>query len=74
MDGQIAVFAVAEQGSFEAAGKYLGIGKSAVRKCVNSVESERNGADGRARIRSSSEPLNLTRTLLTPIFGTLGAT
>lgn len=40
MDGQIAVLAVAEKGSFEAAGKYLGIGKSAVRKRVNSVESE----------------------------------
>jgi hypothetical protein len=32
VDGQIAVLAVAEKGSFEAAGKYLGIGKSAVRK------------------------------------------
>lgn len=40
MDGQIAVLAVAEKGSFEAAGKYLGIGKSAVRKRVQSVESE----------------------------------
>ncbi len=40
MDGQIAVLAVAEKGSFEAAGKYLGIGKSAVRKRVNRVESE----------------------------------
>jgi LysR family transcriptional regulator, benzoate and cis,cis-muconate-responsive activator of ben and cat genes len=40
MDGQIAVLAVAEKGSFEAAGKYLGIGKSAVRKRVHSVESE----------------------------------
>jgi DNA-binding transcriptional LysR family regulator len=40
MDGQIAVLAVAEKGSFEAAGKYLGIGKSAVRKRVRSVESE----------------------------------
>jgi DNA-binding transcriptional LysR family regulator len=40
MDGQIAVLAVAEKGSFEAAGKYLGIGKSAVRKRVLSVESE----------------------------------
>jgi hypothetical protein len=30
MDGQIAVLAVAEKGLFEAAGKYLGIGKSAV--------------------------------------------
>lgn len=40
MDGQIAVLAVAEKGSFEAAGKYLGIGKSAVRKRVRSVENE----------------------------------
>lgn len=40
MDGQIAVLAVAEKGSFEAAGKYLGIGKSAVRKRVRGVESE----------------------------------
>jgi DNA-binding transcriptional LysR family regulator len=40
MDSQIAVLAVAEKGSFEAAGKYLGIGKSAVRKRVQSVESE----------------------------------
>jgi DNA-binding transcriptional LysR family regulator len=40
MDGQIAVLAVAEKGSFEAAGKYLGIGKSAVRKRVQGVESE----------------------------------
>jgi len=40
MDGQIAVLAVAEKGSFGAAGKYLGIGKSAVRKRVQSVETE----------------------------------
>jgi DNA-binding transcriptional LysR family regulator len=40
MDGQIAVLAVAGKGSFEAAGKYLGIGKSAVRKRVRSVENE----------------------------------
>ena len=40
MDGQIAVLAVAEKGSFEAAGKYLGIGKSAVRKRVHSVDDE----------------------------------
>lgn len=40
MDGQIAVLAVAEKGSFGAAGKYLGIGKSATRKRVQSVESE----------------------------------
>jgi len=40
MDGQIAVLAVAEKGSFEAAGKYLGIGKSAVRKRVRSVDDE----------------------------------
>lgn len=40
MDGQIAVLAVAEKGSFDAAGKYLGIGKSAMRKRVQGVESE----------------------------------
>jgi DNA-binding transcriptional LysR family regulator len=40
MDGQIAVLAVAEKGSFGAAGKYLGIGKSAARKRVQSVEGE----------------------------------
>lgn len=40
MDGQVAVLAVAEKGSFEAAGKYLGIGRSAARKRVQSVESE----------------------------------
>jgi LysR family transcriptional regulator, benzoate and cis,cis-muconate-responsive activator of ben and cat genes len=40
MDGQIAVLAVAERGSFEAAGKYLDIGKSAARKRVQSVEGE----------------------------------
>ena len=40
MDGQIAVLAVAEKGSYEAAGKYLGIGKSAVRKRVSTVENE----------------------------------
>jgi len=39
MDAQIAVLAVAEKGSLEAAGKYLGIGKSAVRKRVRSVDS-----------------------------------
>jgi DNA-binding transcriptional LysR family regulator len=40
MDGQVAVLAVAEKGSFEAAGKYLGVGKSAVRKRVRGVDSE----------------------------------
>ncbi len=40
MDGQIAVLAVAEKGSFQAAGEYLGIGKSAVRKRVQIVENE----------------------------------
>lgn len=40
MDSQLAVLAVAGKGSFEAAGKYLGIGKSAVRKRVQSVENE----------------------------------
>ena len=40
MAGQVAVLAAAEKGSFEAAGKYLGIGKSAVRKRVHSFEHE----------------------------------
>lgn len=40
MDGQVAVLAVAEKGSLEAAGKYLGIGKSGVRKRVAGVEKE----------------------------------
>src|ERR1700752_4459775 len=40
MDGQIAVLAVAEKGSLEAAGRYLGIGKSAGRKRGQSVDSE----------------------------------
>ncbi len=40
MDAQVAALAVAEKGSFEAAGRYLGIGKSAVRKRVLVVESE----------------------------------
>jgi DNA-binding transcriptional LysR family regulator len=40
MDGQIAVLAVAEKGSYEAAGRYLGITKSAARKRVHGVESE----------------------------------
>ena len=40
MDGQIAVLAVAEKGSFEVAGKYLGVGKSAVRKRIRSVDNE----------------------------------
>ena len=40
MDGQVAVLAVAEKGSLEAAGKYLGIGKSGVRKRVSGVERE----------------------------------
>lgn len=40
MDGQIAVLAVAEKGSFEAAGKYLGITRSAVRKRVYGIDSE----------------------------------
>ena len=40
MDAQIAVLAVAEKGSLQAAGKYLGIGKSGVRKRVQNVERE----------------------------------
>lgn len=40
MDGQIAVLAVAEKGSYAAAGKVLGIGTSAVRKQVEGVTAE----------------------------------
>jgi LysR family transcriptional regulator, benzoate and cis,cis-muconate-responsive activator of ben and cat genes len=40
MDEQIAVLAVADKGSFEAAGKYLGVGRSAIRKRVQGVENE----------------------------------
>jgi DNA-binding transcriptional LysR family regulator len=40
MDAQVAVLAVAEKGSLESAGKYLGIGKSAIRKRIQSIESE----------------------------------
>jgi DNA-binding transcriptional LysR family regulator len=40
MDAQVAVLAVAERGSLESAGKYLGIGKSAIRKRIQSIESE----------------------------------
>lgn len=40
MDAQVAVLAVAEKGSLESAGKYLGIGKSAVRKRIQSIEDE----------------------------------
>ncbi len=40
MDEQVAILAVAEKGSLESAGKYLGIGKSGVRKRVSGVESE----------------------------------
>ena len=40
MDGQVAVLAVAEKGSFKAASEYLGIGKSAVRKRVQGVDDE----------------------------------
>lgn len=40
MDGQIAVLAVAENGSYAAAGKVLGIGTSAVRKQVEGVTAE----------------------------------
>jgi len=40
MDGQTAVLAVGEKGSFEAAGKYLGVGKSAIRKRVRSIDRE----------------------------------
>jgi DNA-binding transcriptional LysR family regulator len=40
MDGQIAVLAVAEKGSFKAAGDYLGVGKSAIRKQVENIDDE----------------------------------
>jgi len=40
MDSQIAVLALAAKGSSNAAGQYLGIGKSVVRKWVQSVEGE----------------------------------
>jgi len=40
MDEQIAVLAVADKGSFEAAGKFFGVGRSAVRKRVQGVENE----------------------------------
>lgn len=40
MDGQIAVLAVAEKGSYAAAGKMLGITTSAVRKQVEGVSTE----------------------------------
>jgi DNA-binding transcriptional LysR family regulator len=40
MDEQIAVLAVADRGSFEAAGKYLGVGRSAIRKRIQGVENE----------------------------------
>lgn len=40
MDSQIAVLAIAERGSFAAAGKYLSITKSAIRKQIHSIEIE----------------------------------
>lgn len=40
MDGQVAVLAVAEKGSFKAAGDYLGVGGSAVRKQVEHIDEE----------------------------------
>lgn len=40
MDGQIAVLALAEKGSYAAAGKVLGVGTSAVRKQVEGVTAE----------------------------------
>jgi DNA-binding transcriptional LysR family regulator len=63
MDGQVAVLAVAEKGSFEAAGKYLGIGKSAVRKRVHSIERELHTsvfhADGRRMVLTEAGALYL---------------
>lgn len=44
MDGQIAVIAVAAKGSLEAAGKYLGVTKSAIRKRLQGVDSELGAA------------------------------
>ena len=67
MDGQIAVLAVAEKGSFEAAGKYLGIGKSAVRKRVRGVEIElgtpvfRSAANGMLQTDAGSLYLPVAR-------------
>ena len=40
MDGLIAVLAVAEKGTFKAAGDYLGVGKSAVRKQIENIDQE----------------------------------
>jgi len=40
MDAQIAFLAVAEKGSLEGAGKYLGVGESAIRKRIRSIENE----------------------------------
>jgi DNA-binding transcriptional LysR family regulator len=40
MDGQIAVLTVAEKGSYAAAGDYLGVTKSAVRKQVEHIDHE----------------------------------
>jgi LysR family transcriptional regulator, benzoate and cis,cis-muconate-responsive activator of ben and cat genes len=63
MDGQVAILAIAEKGSFEAAGKYLGIGKSAVRKRVHSVERELNTsvfrADGKRMLLTEAGTLYL---------------
>jgi DNA-binding transcriptional LysR family regulator len=58
MEAQIAVLAVAEKGSFEAAGRYLGIGKSAVRKRIQSIDNEL----GTALFRSSVSGMVLTET------------
>ncbi len=40
MDGQIAVLAVAEKGSYDAAGEYLGVTRSAIRKRVGGIDQE----------------------------------
>jgi len=40
MDGQIAVLTVADKGSFAAAGDYLGVTKSAIRKQIDHIDHE----------------------------------
>jgi DNA-binding transcriptional LysR family regulator len=56
MDEQIAAIAVAARGSYEAAGKYLGVTKSAIRKRIQGVDSEL----GAAIFRASSNGVVLT--------------
>ena len=56
MDEQIAAIAVAAKGSYEAAGKYLGVTKSAIRKRIKGVDSEL----GTSIFRASSTGVVLT--------------